>query len=158
MKEKFSLIARSFAFGALYFWLPIVAVCVIFGHDWGELLTLLPLTLVLPFLVCLIQELLARAVPESRFIVGLGMITGIWATGPFFMLLADTLTRAPGVPVAEAWGALGLETALFPLSTLMIAAYHAAFFAVLFATGALLLFSATEWSVQGLVTRCKLRR
>jgi hypothetical protein len=152
------LIVRSFAFGALYFWLPIVVVSVIFGSDLGELLTLLPLTLVLPFLACLVQELLARPIPESRFVVGLAMITGIWATGPFFMLLADTLARAPGVPLAEAWGALGWETALFPFTTFMIAAYHASLYAVLCATGALLLFSAMEWSVQGLVTKCMLRR
>jgi hypothetical protein len=124
----------------------------------GELLTLLPLTLVLPFLVCLVQELLAGPFPGLRLIVGLAMITGIWATGPFFMVLADTLARAPGVPLAQAWGALGWETVLFPVTTFMIATYHASLGAVLFATGALLLFSATEWSMQGVVTKCMLRR
>jgi hypothetical protein len=156
--STFSFLARSLTFGALSFWMPIVIVCAIFGDDWGVLLTFIPLTVILPIFVCLVQEVLARDLPELCATVGFAMIAGMWATGPFFMVLADTLSRAQGAPLAEAWSALGWETALFPITTFMISTYHGSLYAVLFATIALLLFSATDWSLLRLVRNYTLRR
>lgn len=73
-RAQFSLIARSLIVGAVAFWMPILIACTLFGDDWGVLLMIVPLTLVLPLLVCFVQEQLAKPQRGSRATVANGTV------------------------------------------------------------------------------------
>jgi hypothetical protein len=145
-KGQVSRLARAFAAGALAFWSPVIIARFAFGEDLGVLLTIAPLTLVLPVLVCLALDSLAQWWDGPRPRLALAMITGIWATGPFFMMLALTFTPGEGFHQAGAWNSVGLGTALFPVYTFMMAAYEGSLFAVIFTTIGLIVFAFSHWS------------
>jgi hypothetical protein len=145
-KGQFSRLALAFSAGALTFWSPVIIVRLAFGEDLGVLLTIVPLTIVLPVLVCLALDSLAQWYAAPRPQLALAVITGIWATGPFFMTLALTLMPGEGFHKTGAWGAVGLETALFPFSTFMMATYEGSLFAVLLTTIGLVVFAISPWS------------
>lgn len=56
--------------------------------------------------------------------------------------------------MAGAWGYVGITTALFPFSVIMMSTYDGSLLAVLLTAIALLAFSATRWSFQPLLSRC----
>jgi hypothetical protein len=87
---------HAFAIGSLSFWLPVVIACGVFGPDWGGLITIFCLTLCLPVSSCFVLEAFTAKwhQPRSRFAAA--MLLGIWATGPFWITLANTSTRASG--------------------------------------------------------------
>jgi hypothetical protein len=144
-KESFLRLVLAFAAGAFSFWLPVIFARLVFG-ELGILLTVTLLTLVLPALLCLALDFLAQwwTMPRPKLV--LAMITGIWLTGPFFMMLSLTFTRGEGFHAPGAWSFLGLETALFPVSTFMMATYEGSLLAVLLTTLALTVFAFTSWS------------
>jgi hypothetical protein len=147
-------LALAAASGSLSFWLPIVMVRVMFGGDSGVLLTVLPLTFVLPAWCCLVLEVFTEKWHEPRPPFVAGMILGIWASGPFWMMLANSSTADQGFRAADAWSSLALMTALFPATTFMMSTYEGSLFALLFTTGSLILFSAMPWSFQPLMKHC----
>jgi hypothetical protein len=144
-KESFLRLMLAFAAGAFSFWLPVVLARLVFG-ELGILLTVTLLTLVLPVILCLALDFLAQwwTMPRPKLV--LAMITGIWLTGPFFMMLSLTFTRGEGFHAPGAWSSVGLETALFPLSTFMMATYEGSLLAVLLTTLALTVFAFTSLS------------
>jgi hypothetical protein len=152
--SKLLYFAGAFAAASLSFWSPIVLVCMIFGVDFGALLTFLPLTLLLPVFACFILEALTERWHGSRRVFALAMILGIWATAAFWSTLALTFNPGEGFHAADAWNYVGLMTALFPVTTIMITAYNGSLFAVYFTTIALAVFSSTRWSFQPLLNRC----
>jgi hypothetical protein len=156
-EKNASQLAFAFATGALSFWSPVIIARLVLGEDWGALLTVVPLTLVLPVLACLALDLMAQRWTAPRPGLALAMIVGIWASGPFFMMLANTFTPGEGFHQADAWSFVGLGTALFPVYTFMMATYEGSLFAVLFTTIGLLVFSFADWNF-GRWTRCSLRR
>jgi hypothetical protein len=95
-KEGFIPLACAFAASALSFWLPIVIARLAFGEYLGVLLTILPLTLVLPVLLCSALDFMGQRSAAPRPRLALAMMAGIWATGPFFMMLALTLKPGEG--------------------------------------------------------------
>jgi hypothetical protein len=145
-KEGFIPLALAFAASALSFWLPIVIARLVCGEYLGVLLTILPLTLVLPVLLCSALDFIGQwsAAPRPR--LALAMMAGIWTTGPFFMMLALTLKPGEGFHQPGAWGVMGLETVLFPISTFMMSAYEGSLPAILLTTLALTVFAFTPWS------------
>lgn len=136
------------------FWMPIVTVRMIFGSDWGVLITVFVLTLLLPVFGCFVLEALTRKWHKDRLIPSVAMITGIWATTAFWTTLAHTLIPGEGFHAAGAWGYVGLMTAFFPLTTIMISTYDGSLFAVLLTTIVLLLFSTGQPSFHSLISRC----
>jgi hypothetical protein len=146
--------ALAVAAGSLSFWPPIVAARFLFGGDWGVLLTIIPLTFVLPLLECLVLEAFTQQAGRSRIGFAFAMLLGIWITAPFWITLAGTVVPGQGFHMAGAWSYVGLTTALFPLSVIMMTAYDGSLFAVLLSAIALLAFSATRWSFQPLLSRC----
>jgi hypothetical protein len=147
-------IARSAVIGSLSFWLPIVISRALFGADRGVLLTILPLTFLLPVFCCLVLEVFTQKWRLSRPAFAGGMILGIWLTGPFWMMVANTSTAGEGFHMAGSWSSTAFMTAFFPASTFMMATYEGSLFALLFTTFSLLLFSITPWSFQPLLDRC----
>jgi hypothetical protein len=144
----------AMAVGALSFWLPIVAARFLFGGDWGALLTIFPLTFALPLLGCLVLEAFTRQAGRPRIGFAGTMLFGIWIMAPFWITLADTAMPGQGFHMAGAWSYVGLTTAFFPFSVIMMSTYDGSLFAVLLTTIALLGFSATRWSFQPLLSRC----
>lgn len=144
-KGPFLRLVLGLAAGALTFWLPVVLAHWVFG-ELGILLTATLLTLVLPVLLCLALDFLAQwwTVPRPKLF--LAMIAGIWSTGPFFMMMSLTFTPGEGFHAPGAWSSVGLETALFPLSTFMMATYEGSLLAVLLTTVSLTVFAFTSWS------------
>lgn len=145
---------RGFLIGSFSFWLPIVSASLVFGPDWGALITIFVLTLCLPVAACFILEAFSARwnQPRSRFAAA--MVFGIWVTGPFWIVLANTSVSGLGFHMAGAWSYVGLMTATFPLSLIMMATYHGSLFALLFTAVVLALFSATNWSFGPLLRRC----
>jgi hypothetical protein len=99
------------------FWLPIVIARLAFGEYLGVLLTILPLTLVLPVLLCSALDFMGQWSGAPRPRLALAMMAGIWATGSFFMMmLALTLKPGEGFIIHQgAWGAK-LSNYQIPLS------------------------------------------
>jgi hypothetical protein len=139
-------LAFAFTTAALAFWLPVVFARLVFGEDLGVLLTIVPLTLALPVLLCFSLDLLAQWLAAPRLRLAVAMMAGIWASGPFFMTLALTVTPGEGFHQAGAWSSLGLGTALFPVYTFMMATYEGSLFAILLTTLALAAFAFSPWS------------
>jgi len=155
MKSKpLAQFALAMAVGSLSFWSPIVAARFIFGGEWGVLPTIFPLTVALPLFGCLVLEAFTQQGGLSRFSFAGAMLLGIWITAPFLITLASTAMPGQGFHMAGAWSYVGLTTALFPLSVIMMATYDGSLFAVLLTSVALLAFSATRWSFQPLLSRC----
>src|SRR5438270_13940313 len=113
-KEEFIPLACAFTAAAVSFWLPVLIARVVFGEYLGVLLTILLLTLVLPVLLCCALDFIEQQSAAPRPRLALAMMAGIWATGPFFMMPALTLKPGEGFHQPGAWGAMGLETLLFP--------------------------------------------
>jgi hypothetical protein len=86
------------------------------------------------------------------------MILGIWLTGPFWMMVANTGAAGEGFHAAGAWSSTAFMTAFFPATTFMMSAYEGSLFALLFTTLAVSLFSLTPWSFQPTFDRCVLCR
>ena len=145
-RGQFSRLALAFSAGALTFWSPVIIARLAFGEALAVLLTIVPLTLLLPVLVCLALDSLAQWCAAPRPQLALAMITGIWATGPFFITLALTLTPGEGFHQAGAWSSVGLGSALFPVYTFMMATYEGSLFAVIFTTVGLIVFAFRNWS------------
>jgi hypothetical protein len=143
---QFSRLALAFSAGALTFWSPVIIARLAFGETLAVFLAIVPFTLVLPVLVCLALDALARWCTAPRPQLALAMITGIWATGPFFITLALTFTPGEGFHQAGAWSFVGLGSALFPVYTFMMAAYEGLLFAVIFTTVGLIVFAFSHWS------------
>jgi|SwirhisoilCB2_FD_contig_61_5624787_length_1022_multi_4_in_0_out_0_2 hypothetical protein len=156
--SRLSRVALGFAVGAFAFWLPIVALYWLFGGDWASLITGLLLTFLLPFFCCFALDSVAVAWNLPRLGLSVAMIFGIWATGPFFMTLANTSTAGEGFHMADAWGFVGFATATFPISTFMLSTYNLSLFAVQFTTFLLPIFSMAGWTFQPLARRCFLYR
>lgn len=155
MKSKpLAQFTLAMAVGSLSFWSPIVAARFLFGRDWGVLLTLFPLTFALPLLGCLVLEAFTQQAGRSRFGFAGAMLLGLWITAPFWITLAATAAPGEGFHMAGAWGYLGITTALFPLSVIMMSTYDGSLLALLLTAIALLAFSATRWSFQPLLSRC----
>ena len=144
-KEPILRLVLGLAAGALSFWLPVVLARWVFG-ELGILLTVTLLTLVLPVLLCLALDFLSQwwTMPRPKLV--LAMLAGIWLTGPFFMVLSLTFTPGEGFHAAGAWSFVGMETAIFPFSTFMMATYEGSLFAVLLSTLSLMVFAFTRWS------------
>lgn len=154
MKSKVLYFACAFAAGSLSFWSPIVLTRMIFGDDWGTLFTILPLTLLLPVLACFVMEILTERWLRERPGFASAMILGIWVTTAFWSTLTLTFNPGEGFHAAGAWNYIGLMTALFPVTTIMISTYNGSLFAILFTTVALAIFSGSRWSFQPLLSRC----
>jgi len=154
MKDKLFYFAYAFAVGSLGFWAPLVLVRMAVGSDWGVILTLLPLTFLLPVFACFVLEAFTERWTRTRLALASGMITGIWATASFWITLTNTLNPGEGFHAAGAWSYVGLMTATFPFSTIMVTTYDGSLFAVLFTTAALFVFSLNRWSFQPLLDRC----
>jgi hypothetical protein len=112
-KESFLRLVLAFAAGAFSFWLPVIFARLVFG-ELGILLTVTLLTLVLPALLCLALDFLAQwwTMPRPKLV--LAMITGIWLTGPFFMMLSLTFTRGEGFHAPGAWSFFGVGNCAVP--------------------------------------------
>lgn len=145
---------HAFLIGSLSFWLPIVSAPALFGPDWGGMVTAFLLTFVLPVSCCFVLEAFASTWNQPRSRCAAAMVFGIWATGPFWINVANTSTPGLGFHMADAWSYVGLMTATFPMSLIMMATYQGSLFALLFATVALLVFSATDWTFRPLLRRC----
>jgi hypothetical protein len=155
MKSKpLAQFALAMAVGSLSFWSPIVAARFLFGGDWGVLLTIFPLTFALPLLLCVVLEGFTQQAGRPRFGFAAAMLLGIWITAPFWITVASTATPGEGFHMAGSWGYVGLMTASFPVSVIMMTTYDGSLFAVWFTTAALLSFSFTRWSFQPLINRC----
>ncbi|HET9164499.1 MAG TPA: hypothetical protein VFP11_00785 [Candidatus Angelobacter sp.] len=155
MKSKrLTQFALAMAIGSLSFWSPIVAAHFLFGGDWGALLTIFPLTFALPLLGCLELEAFTHQAGRERLGFAGAMLLGIWITAPFWITLAGTAVPGQGFHMAGAWSYVVLTTALFPLSVIMMATYDGSLFAVLLTAIALLVFSATRWNFQPMLSRC----
>lgn len=155
MKSKpLAQLTLAMVVGSLSFWSPIVAARFLFGGDWGVLLTIFPLTFALPLLGCLVLEAFTQQAGRSRFGFAGAMLLGIWITAPFWITLAGTAMPGQGFHMAGAWGYVGLTTALFPFSVIMMSTYDGSLFALLFTTVALLAFPAMRWSFQPVLSRC----
>jgi hypothetical protein len=155
MKSKpLAQFTLAMAVGSLSFWSPIVAARFLFGSDWGVLLTIFPLAIALPLLGCLVLEVFTQQAGGSRYRFAGAMLLGIWTTAPFWITLAGTAVPGQGFHMAGAWSYVGLTTAFFPFSVIMMSAYDGSLFAVLLTTIAFLAFSATRWSFQPLLSRC----
>lgn len=154
MKGKLLYFARAFAVGSLSFWAPILIVRMVFGPDWGVMLTMLPLTALLPVLACFVLESFADRWKRTRPAFAIGMVGGIWATAPFWITFANSFKSGEGFHAAGAWGYVGLMTASFPLTTVMMSTYDGSLFALLLTSGALFVLSVTSWSFQPLLSRC----
>lgn len=153
-QSRWSRIALGFAAGALAFWLPIVALYWLLGGDWASLITGLLLTFLLPLFCCLVLDNVAVACNWPRLGLSAAMICGIWASGPFFMTLANTSMPGEGFHMAGAWRFVGFTTATFPISTFMLSTYNLSLFAVQFTSFLLPIFSMTGWTFQPLARRC----
>jgi hypothetical protein len=154
MKTRLLYFAGAFVAGSLSFWTPIVLVHMLFGEDWGFFLSLLPLTLLLPVFACVVLEAFAERWNRTRPVFAAAMVLGIWATTAFWSTLANSFSPGQGFHAADAWNYVGLTTAFFPASTIMITAYNGSLFAVLLTTMALAIFSGTHWSFQPILRRC----
>jgi len=144
-KEPFLRLVLAFAAGALIFWLPVVLARLVFG-DLGILLTIALLTFSLPVLLCLALDLLAKRWTMCKPKLALAMLAGIWSTGPFFIMLSLSSTPGEGFQAPGAWSSVGLQIALFPFSTFMMASYEGSLLAVLLTTLSLTVFAFTSWS------------
>lgn len=123
MKDKLFYFAYAFAVGSLGFWAPIVLVRTAFGNDWGIILTIFPLTLLLPVFACFVLEAFTGRWNRTRLVLASAMTTGIWATASFWITLANTIRPGEGFHAAGAWSYVGLMTVSFPLTTIMITTY-----------------------------------
>jgi hypothetical protein len=140
--------------GSLIFWLPMVMARAAFGPDWSVLLILFPLTLVLPVFACFVLEIFAERWRCSRGELALTMLVGIWASAGFWITLANTATPGEGFHMAGAWSFVGLMTAAFPLTTIMLCTYHGSLGALFLTTIAVLVFPATRWTFHPILRRC----
>jgi hypothetical protein len=155
MKSKpLAQFTLALAAGSLSFWSPIVAARFLFGGDWGVLLTVFPLTFALPLVGCLVLEAFTHQAVRPRLRFAGAMLLGIWITAPFWITLAGTAVPGQGFHMAGAWSYVGIMTASFPFSVIMMATYDGSLFAVLLTTIALLAFSSARWSFQPLLSRC----
>jgi hypothetical protein len=152
--KRLALFARAALIGSLSFWLPILIARVLFGADWGVLRTVLLFTFLLPVLCCLVLEAFTEKWRQSRPGFAMAMLLGIWISGPFWMMLANTQAPGEGFHAAGAWPSLGLMTAAFPAATFMMSTYEGSLSALLLTTFALLVFSLSPWSFQPLTNRC----
>jgi hypothetical protein len=151
-------ITRASLIGSLSFWFPIVIARVVFGTDWGVLLTILPLTFLVPAVCCLALEVFTERWRQSRPGFAIAMLLGIWISGPFWMMLANTGVAGQGFHAADAWRSLGFMTAAFPAATFMMATYEGSLVALLFTSFALIAFSLSTWSFRPVMDRCVLCR
>jgi hypothetical protein len=145
-KGQLRRLALAFSAGALTFWSPVIIARLAFGEALAVLVIIVPLTLVLPVLACLVLDSLAQWCAAPRPQLALAMIAGIWATGPFFITLTLTLTPGEGFHQAGAWSSVGMGSALFPVYTFMMATYEGSIFAVIFSTVGLIVFAFSHWS------------
>jgi hypothetical protein len=157
-RSRLSGVALGFVLGAFAFWLPIVVLYWLLGGDWGSLITALLLTFLLPLFCCFVLDSIAVAWNRPRLGLSVAMISGIWASGPFFMTLANTSMPGEGFHMAGAWGFIGIATATFPISTFVLSTHNASLFAVQFATFLLPIFAMCGWTFQPLAYRCFLYR
>lgn len=144
--RRLLFLALGFAVGAFAFWSPIVGAFWLFGADWGSIITGLLFTFLLPVFCCFVLELLTVRCKCPRSGVAIAMVFGIWVTGPLCMLLAGTREAGKGFHMAGAWNSVGHMTAIFPVSTFMMATYYGSLFAVQFSTIGLLIFSLSRSS------------
>lgn len=154
MRSGFNGVAQGAATGSLVFWLPILLARLVFGAYWGPILVVFPLTFLTPLFACFILELFSEQWKLSRLVFAAGMLFGIWATGPFWITLANTSAAGEGFHMAGAWSFVTLMTATFPLSTIPLATYHGSLGALLLTTTVLPLFALTRWSFQPIARRC----
>jgi hypothetical protein len=145
-KARVRHLALAVAAGLLSFWSPIVIVRFIFDSDWGVLLTVFPLTVLLPALACLVLEAFTDKSRQPRLGFSCAMVLGIWITAPLSITLASTAVPGQGFHMSGAWSYVGVTTTLFPLSVIMMSTYDGSLFALLFTSVTLLLFSAMRWS------------
>lgn len=153
-RSKFGAMALAASIGSLVFWMPMLLARLAFGAYWGPLLIVFPLTFITPLFACFILELFSEQWKLSRLVFAAGMLFGIWATGPFWITLANTSTAGEGFHMAGAWSFVALMTAAFPLSTIPLATYHGSLGALLLTTMVLPLFAFTRWSFQPIARRC----
>ena len=145
---------QAFLIGSLSFWLPIVIAPALLGPDWGGMVTVFLLTFALPVSCCFVLEAFTSTWNQPRSRCAAVMVFGIWVTGPFWINVANTSAPGLGFHMTGVWSYLGLTTATFPFSLIMMATYQGSLFALLFTTAALAVFSATDWSFQPLLNRC----
>jgi hypothetical protein len=141
----------GFAVGAFVFWSPIIGAFWLFGSDWGEIIAALLFTFFLPVFCCFVLEALTLRCHRPRLGIAVAMVLGIWATGPVCMLLAGTRETGEGFHMIGAWSSVGQMTAIFPISTFMMATYYGSLFALQLTTVALPIFSITRWSFRPLI-------
>lgn len=150
-KRCLPYLALGFVVGAFAFWSPIIGAYWLFGGGWGGIIAALLFTFFLPVFCCFALETLTLRWHRPRLGVAGAMILGIWATGPLCMLLAGTREPGEGFHIAGAWSSVGQMTAIFPVSTFMMAAYYGSLFALQLTTIALPIFSITGWSFRPLI-------
>jgi hypothetical protein len=109
---------------------------------------------VVPVFACFVLKSFAERWNRTRPVIACAMVTGIWATAPFWITLAQTFRPGEGFHMAGAWTYAGLMTAFFPLSTIIMSTYDGSLFAVLLTSASLFVFSVTGWSFQPLLSRC----
>lgn len=154
MKSKLVDFACPFVVGSLSFWVPILLVRLVFGPGWGVMFTLLPLTVVLPVFSCFVLESFAEKWNRTRPVIACAMVTGIWATAAFWITLAQTFGPGEGFHMAGAWTYVGLMTAFFPLSALLMSTYDGSLFAVLLTSASLFVFALAGRTFQPFLSRC----
>lgn len=140
--------------GSLVFWVPMVMARTAFGPDWGTLLIFFPLTLILPVFACFVIEVFAKRWQGPRAELAVAMLAGVWASAGFWITLASTATPGEGFHMAGAWSFVGLMTATFPVSTIMLSTYHGSLGALCLTTIAVLVFSCTNWTFEPMLRRC----
>lgn len=145
---------QASAFGSLIFWSPMLMCRILFGAEWGPVLMIFPLTVLVPILACLALEAFTERWKWPRGGFAGAMIFGIWASGPLWITLINTASAGEGFHMPGAWSFVAVMTATFPLTTIMMATYQGSLGALYLTTIALLVFSLGHWSFLTLVRRC----
>lgn len=133
-------------FGSLLFYLPLIVLHLpwhFFSPNWE--IMLLPLMILLWFWMFFTFTVLRKKLEIHSQLVALalavGMVLGIWLTGPFWMMTASSFSPDAGFRRGGSLHELLWMTELFPVCTFMMSAYAGLLYPLLFVTFVLPSFS-----------------
>ena len=115
--------------GSLLFWGPTIILRATIGPDWTVLV--LPLSLLLPLWMCLGFHLASDVLTIRTRVLACAVLLGIWSTGPFWMIVENSFTPGEGFHQAGSILFLIWTTALFPITTFIMATYGGTLFALI---------------------------
>jgi hypothetical protein len=134
----------TFVLGGLAFWLPDIALHALRGENFTSvdvvvLTGLLPIMAVVAAVVARRLQGSARAAVYAPLVVALG----VWVLGPLAMLISWA-PGGGGFAHQDAWLALLVLTAMFPMMTFMMATYDGSLGGLLIGSAALVFLFAGD--------------